>query len=370
MSSERSSLRLFVRTILRESSGDIGSDLVPPEYGWPAEIKPGSEESLKLLQRALGARETGLYDYQTEKAWDDLVHTSGKIRDTDIEGATTLELATDWKVNSGKIRKFHNMPRKYTPGFKGMLKFVLDFRQFENEDPEPYEVPTTCTMSQCFLPGGSPTEATVDALNPVPERDVLDVYDDAPPERPTKPQEKSDLPTTLIGIAPGKKIRGGVNFDKVKDEKNNYRAALGDSKIVHSVQFFQDLYDHYGIRNVVTLNADDGGKNIPGLVRQVIQRAGQPEMKSIYIPSGRHDMPNESEWSTIKNALDQGNTIIHCARGADRTGGVVARWYIETGRMTYDEAIENMRKHKSREPYDEIKAFARKGCDAPGARCN
>ena len=123
-------VRSFIREFLRESSDVPGNELVDPEYNFPVEVPESSKNTLKLLQRALKIAETGIYDFATEKAWDDLLTKSGKVSDEDIGGATARELAQNWEKNSQKVYSFFGQRRSYTPGLKGMLKFVLDFRQY------------------------------------------------------------------------------------------------------------------------------------------------------------------------------------------------------------------------------------------------
>jgi len=41
------------------------------------------------------------------------------------------------------------------------------------------------------------------------------------------------------------------------------------------------------------------------------------------------DPPSTSTWERIREAMDQGNTLIHCTHGADRTGAVAGRYWLE-----------------------------------------
>ena len=110
-----------------------------------------------------------------------------------------------------------------------------------------------------------------------------------------------------------------------------------------SVDFFRYLDQKYGIKNIVNLKSDKGEG---GLVRQ----AG---LNYLSIPLGSSP-PSESEWQQIKALLASGNTLIHCRHGADRTGAVVARWKIEEGMVTPEEA------------YQEALSYGFKSEDHPG----
>jgi len=120
----------------------------------------------------------------------------------------------------------------------------------------------------------------------------------------------------------GTETGGGINFHKLEDGRNNYRGALDEGRTTASAEFFDELRKDYGIRTVVTLNADSGGRDIPDLVEE----AG---LESLYVPMGDNDWPSRESFEKIKSALREGNTLVHCTHGADRTGAVVGRYYIE-----------------------------------------
>ena len=113
-----------------------------------------------------------------------------------------------------------------------------------------------------------------------------------------------------------------INFHKLLDGKNNYRAAISSEFVDLSVGFFKNLEKYYGIKRVVTLNSDGGGADIPAMVTA----AG---LESIYVPIEETSQPTRDQFEKIVNGLLSGNALIHCTNGADRTGAIVARYYIE-----------------------------------------
>lgn len=159
--------------------------------------------------------------------------------------------------------------------------------------------------------------------------------------------------TTWKGML-GKERKGGLNFHRLADSRNNYRGGLNPKHTVHSAQLFADMRRDYGIQRIVTLNADKDGDKLPALVRA----AG---LESIYIPSGEKSLPSRSEFERIKAALRAGNTLVHCAAGADRTGAVVARYYVEEGIMPVAAAVEDMKRYKSGNPYDTVMDYVVNG---------
>jgi hypothetical protein len=156
-----------------------------------------------------------------------------------------------------------------------------------------------------------------------------------------RPEEKdsSKNPNAQLWI-PGQKMASQENFHEINcttETTPNYRS--GDP--VHwsrgygdSVQFYYDLYAFYGLNTLITLNGDS---RAPAYAKQ----AG---WKSIVVKLGTHP-PNNTEWNTIKAAMDKGGALVHCTHGADRTGAVVARWEYETGcktpqKKTYDDSLQ------------------------------
>lgn len=142
---------------------------------------------------------------------------------------------------------------------------------------------------------------------------------------------------------------GGINFHKIQDDKNNYRAGIKPKYTRASVDFFKELNTEYGIDKVITLAADNGNKRVPGMV----QAAG---MESIYLPCHSSRWPNREEFERIKSALREGNTLVHCTHGADRTGAIVGRYYIEELGWPVARAISETKKYKGHK-YDTAKEF-------------
>ena len=147
----------------------------------------------------------------------------------------------------------------------------------------------------------------------------------------------------------GKVIGRGINLDKLKDGKNNYRAALGPSQaesVGGAASFLERAKRDLGIKTVITLNSDSGGSKIAGLA----EKAGLDHM---FYPMGETDPLSRSKFNAVKKQLSKGDNLIHCTHGADRTGAVVGRYYIEENIMDVDEAVADTKKyggHKARFP--------------------
>jgi len=319
-------LRYFINEILRENSeDDVGADLVPPEVPFVSRtVDPRSVDTLKKLQNALGVPETGIYDYKTEKAWDNFTYRSEMFSDKDIVGSNKAEIATDWPTHGPKITSLFGNPKNYSGGLRGMLQFVYDVRSWEAETS-----------------GIQTPRAELIAPKPAAHEDL-----------PVKKAEVKKGLTNVINVEPGAQFERKFNFHKIKDGLNNYRAGLSDSRLDASPETFKDLNRRYGITTVITLNGDEGGNKIPGHV----EAAG---LKSIYIPIGSN--LGKPDFEKVKAALRNGNTLVHCAHGADRTGGTVGRYYVDEKLMSVEQAYDDMLLYKSGQPQKSIARFVREG---------
>jgi len=161
----------------------------------------------------------------------------------------------------------------------------------------------------------------------------------------------------------------GINFHKLKDNNNNYRAGIDSRKMSVTKDFFDQLNKDYGITNVITLNADHN----PG----TIKAAQKADMNTLEAYTGVGEVSindkkiqtlnmNQDKWNEIKSMLDAGNTLIHCTHGADRTGATVARWYIENGNMNVEESLDDAYEYKGggeKYFYDSMKRFITNGVE-------
>ena len=119
----------------------------------------------------------------------------------------------------------------------------------------------------------------------------------------------------------GKKSR----FMKIKyDNLNNYRSA----RPFASVKLFDMFRTLYGIERVITLDARKYKKGTKAQLGDVVKAVEDSGLEKLYVPLGSNS-PDDEQWNGIKEFLSQGNTLVHCTHGVDRTGAIVAGWQIE-----------------------------------------
>lgn len=108
---------------------------------------------------------------------------------------------------------------------------------------------------------------------------------------------------------------------------NNYRSAK-----IHSFEQLRFVQQKYGIKTVVNLAMDS-------MAEQKDQARGCGGTRNPCEPKWARELgldyrtaylgnkpPEEADWEMIQDLLSQGNTLVHCTHGVDRTGAVVGKW--------------------------------------------
>lgn len=107
------------------------------------------------------------------------------------------------------------------------------------------------------------------------------------------------------------------NFHKIPLGNNNYRSAEPTADALKGVIL------KYGIKNVIRLNHD--GEDSSGLSEKEEERVCEENGCKL------HKLSATKSQSRVNELLDNGNTLIHCHHGADRTGGNVGGWLFSKG---------------------------------------
>lgn len=166
------------------------------------------------------------------------------------------------------------------------------------------------------------------------EEDDSDVVNNKVNEKEVD-EEVKDMPS----------LDDNFNLYQIPDGLNNYRSAQIPVRIKSDGTFegpYPDIIKKYGIKTIIRMNGDgsDGRKSkkwpittkdtekkmceILGCTFYYINAHGPEE------PGNGYQVTNKK----ITEILKQGNVLIHCAHGADRTGGHVAGYLKKTGKIT------------------------------------
>jgi protein tyrosine phosphatase (PTP) superfamily phosphohydrolase (DUF442 family) len=124
------------------------------------------------------------------------------------------------------------------------------------------------------------------------------------------------------------------NFDKVNDQV--YR---GGQPTEEGFRYLAKL----GVKSIVDLREADGRSSAE---RQMVTAAG---MTYINVPMSGLTPPTEAEITKIMTILEdanQGPVFVHCKRGADRTGAVIAAYHIQHDKWDNSRALKDAMAHK------------------------
>jgi len=124
-------------------------------------------------------------------------------------------------------------------------------------------------------------------------------------------------------------VGGSRNYRSAKPGKNSGRGKTPPDKAI-----LQHLKDKWGIKRIIDLTNDSREKALAS------------DLGLQYISSdGGYSQPSSGTWERMKSFLSQGNTLVHCTYGADRTGAYVARAKIEIDGIAHTVALEDAKRY-------------------------
>lgn len=122
---------------------------------------------------------------------------------------------------------------------------------------------------------------------------------------------------TVIPTGPKSKY----NFDKIPDGKNNYRSAQLPLDLLSSV------IEKYDIKTIIRFNGDGGdGRHGGDKSTSIKDEEALAKLKGVNF----FKLSSTRDQSKVNEKLKEGNVLIHCAHGADRTGGNVGGYFYDT----------------------------------------
>lgn len=126
------------------------------------------------------------------------------------------------------------------------------------------------------------------------------------------------------------------NFHLIPDGKGNYRSAqFTENELPYIIK-------KYNIKRIIRFNGDGGDSRHRSSYRET-SRAREKQICEAngceYYPMSSHSGFKEGQGyatsvANVSAILDKGNTLVHCAHGADRTGGMVGGYLKTRGYMT------------------------------------
>lgn len=141
-------------------------------------------------------------------------------------------------------------------------------------------------------------------------------------------EKKTDMDQKNIGDVDDKTLKNEFNFHLIPDGKNNYRSAQIPVKI-NEKNYLSEIIDKYRIKTIIRFNGDgaDSRHKSTHPSTSIQDEKGLAESKGVkfYLLSSTRDQDK------VNSLLRGGNVLLHCAHGADRTGGNVGGYLKEIG---------------------------------------
>lgn len=141
-------------------------------------------------------------------------------------------------------------------------------------------------------------------------------------------KKRTEIAQKFIGDIGDETLKNEFNFHKIPDGKNNYRSAQIPVSIGER-QFLGEVLDKYGIKRIIRFNGDGKDSHHRSSHPQTSIQDEEQMAKDKGIEF--HKLSSTRNHDKVKSLLNQGNVLIHCAHGADRTGGNVGGYLKSIG---------------------------------------
>jgi hypothetical protein len=263
---------------------------------------------------------------------DRLINTPGKVVSSEVsysttssgQGENTQQYSTGSSNVIGGIISRKGDPYKY--------KVENDHRMAKRDDHTRwYEI-----TGKDFKPAYQVSIDILDTENPTsrtekaPKRTVKNPGTSTNTNTNTVTNTQDDIDQVILPLEKGAdpekldpKISKEFNFHLIPDGKEtNYRSAQLPMK------HMKNMYIKYGIKRVIRLNGDGKDAKHHMLNKAVTIEEEKALCKEIGCEF--HKLSSVKDQAKVNELLAKGNTLIHCAHGADRTGGNVGGYLYDT----------------------------------------
>lgn len=140
--------------------------------------------------------------------------------------------------------------------------------------------------------------------------------------------KRQELAQKFIGDIDDNTLKNEFNFHLIPDGKNNYRSAQIPVTI-KGRDYLGEVLDKYKIKTIIRFNGD-GGDSKHYSTHPETSIASEKEVadsKGVKF----YKLSSTKDQDKVNSLLSQGNVLIHCAHGADRTGGNVGGYLFKIG---------------------------------------
>lgn len=140
--------------------------------------------------------------------------------------------------------------------------------------------------------------------------------------------KRSEIAQEFIGDVSDSVLMNEFNFHKIPDGKNNYRSAQIPVTL-KGKEYFANVIDQYGIKTIIRFNGDgnDSRHRSSHPMTPIKDEEEMAKSKGVKF----YKLSSTKDQDKVNELLSQGNVLIHCAHGADRTGGNVGGYLMKIG---------------------------------------
>jgi GH24 family phage-related lysozyme (muramidase) len=123
-------------------------------------------------------------------------------------------------------------------------------------------------------------------------------------------------------------LTSNFNFHRIPAGGNNYRSAQ-IPVVWENSALLESVISKYGIKTIIRFNGD----NHDGKHRSSHPETSIADEKAVADRLGVafYKLSSRKKLDQVKSLLNQGNVLVHCAHGADRTGGNIGGWLLSIG---------------------------------------
>ena len=140
--------------------------------------------------------------------------------------------------------------------------------------------------------------------------------------------KRVEMAQKYIGDVTDTTLTNEFNFHTIPLGRNNYRSAQ-ISVTLNGKDYLGQVIDKYGIKTIIRFNGDGGDSRHKSThpYTSIDDERKVAESKGVNF----HKLSSTRDQQKVNSLLSQGNVLIHCAHGADRTGGNVGGWLYSNG---------------------------------------
>lgn len=141
-------------------------------------------------------------------------------------------------------------------------------------------------------------------------------------------EKREEMAQDFITDVDDSTLKNEFNFHIIPDGKNNYRSAQIPVTI-KGKDYLSNVIDKYNIKTIIRFNGDgnDSKHHSTHPQTSIESEKNLAESKGVKF----FKLSSTKDQDKVNSLLSQGNVLIHCAHGADRTGGNVGGYLMSIG---------------------------------------